>query len=413
MRGPEIRPIVIAAGGTGGHFYPAEALAAELILRGRWVVLMTDARTVVPRSSVFFSRSQYVLPGAGIAGRGTIRAGKAVFAMAVGVARACAIMVRIRPAAVVAFGGYPSVPPVLASRLLRERPPVILHEQNAVLGRANRFLARHARMLALSFENTSRVPDQLDRVVTGNPVRPAVMKLNDLAYESPDQPGAAAPGPIRLLVTGGSLGARVFSDIVPEAISRLPLTQKSRLLVTQQCRAEDLDRVRAMYASHEINTELAPFFADIAERLSAAHLVIARAGASTVAELATAGRPSILVPLPGAIDDHQSANARALGDAGAAWVMPQSGFTVEALAERLSNLFDNPEKLAEAASHAREVAQPGAADALANVVDQFINETARVPAAQSPSGTRAGRRTSRNIDRRMERASERSRVARP
>ena len=176
MKSPERRPVVIAAGGTGGHFYPAEALAAALIERGQWVVLMTDARASVPRSTVFDERNQYVLQGAGIAGRGVVRAGKAVFSLAAGVARARGILARIRPAAVVAFGGYPSVPPVLATRLLSERPPVILHEQNAVLGRANRFLCRHASVLALSFADTTRVPAQVHRVVTGNPVRPAVTR---------------------------------------------------------------------------------------------------------------------------------------------------------------------------------------------------------------------------------------------
>src|ERR1700676_824298 len=174
MRGAEIRPIVIAAGGTGGHFYPAEALASTLIERGHWVVLMTDARSGALNSKVFDERNRYVLPGAGLAGRGPVRAGKAVFSLAAGVARARGIMANIRPAAVVAFGGYPSVPPVLATRLLRDRPPVILHEQNAVLGRANRFLSRHASVLALSFAGTSRVPAKVSRLVTGNPVRPAV-----------------------------------------------------------------------------------------------------------------------------------------------------------------------------------------------------------------------------------------------
>ena len=379
MRGPEVRPIVIAAGGTGGHFYPAEALAATLIGRGHWVVLMTDARAAVPRSAVFDERNQYVLPGAGIAGRGAVRAGKAIFSLAAGVARARGIMARLRPAAVVAFGGYPSVPPVLASRLLRDRPPVILHEQNAVLGRANRFLARHASVLALSFAGTSRVPAKVRRLVTGNPVRPSVTALSQAGYEAPRGPrhdGSILGGSIRLLVLGGSLGARVFSDVVPSALARLPDAIRVRLMVTQQCRAEDLERVRATYASSGITAELAPFFPDVADRLRDAHLVIARAGASTVAELAIAGRPSILVPLPGAIDDHQSANAKALGDSGGAWVMPQPGFTVIALAERLAKLLTDPGALAQAATYARLVARPGAAEALANVVEQVAREAA-------------------------------------
>jgi UDP-N-acetylglucosamine--N-acetylmuramyl-(pentapeptide) pyrophosphoryl-undecaprenol N-acetylglucosamine transferase len=289
-------------------------------------------------------------------------------------------MTRIRPAAVVAFGGYPAVPPVLASRLLRERPPVILHEQNAVLGRANRFLARHANMLALSFAATSRVPRKMRSTVTGNPVRPAVTALMDTGYEPPRGPrhdGSIPGGSIRLLILGGSLGARVFSEIVPWALARLPERIRLRLMVTQQCRAEDLESVRGTYAASAISAELAPFFEDVAERLRDAHLVIARAGASTVAELAVAGRPSILVPLPGAIDDHQSANATALGEAGGGWVIPQRDFTVIALSERLAKLLTDPAALAQAAMYARLMARPGAADALANLVEQVVSQAAR------------------------------------
>lgn len=391
MRGPEVRPIVIAAGGTGGHFYPAEALASALIGRGHWVVLMTDARAVVPRGSVFDARNQYVLPGAGIAGRGAARAGKAVFAIAAGVARARSILARIRPAVVVAFGGYPAVAPVVASRLVRLRPPVILHEQNAVLGRANRFLSRHARVLALSFADTSRVPAKVRRVVIGNPVRPAVAALGAAGYEPPPGPkhdGSIVGGSIRLLVLGGSLGARVFSEIVPAAIARLPDAIRVRLMVAQQCRAEDLDRVRAAYVANGISADLATFFPDVADRIQVAHLVIARAGASTVAELAIAGRPSILVPLPGAIDDHQSANARALADAGGAWVIPQPRFTVDALAERLGALLADSAALVQGALRARTVARAAAADALADLVEQVMRETAPEP-IEPAAGSRA------------------------
>jgi UDP-N-acetylglucosamine--N-acetylmuramyl-(pentapeptide) pyrophosphoryl-undecaprenol N-acetylglucosamine transferase len=383
MRGDEIRPIVIAAGGTGGHFYPAEALASTLIERGHWVVLMTDARSGALNSKLFDERNRYVLPGAGLAGRGPVRAGKAVFSLAAGVARARGIMANIRPAAVVAFGGYPSVPPVLATRLLRDRPLVILHEQNAVLGRANRFLSRHASVLALSFAGTSRVPAKVERLVTGNPVRPAVTALSHAGYAAPAgarHDGSIMGGSIRLLVLGGSLGARVFSDIVPGAVARLPEATRARLHVVQQCRAEDLDRVRAVYAGNGISAELMPFFPDVADRLRMAHLVIARAGASTVAELAIAGRPAILVPLPGAIDDHQSANATALAVAGGAWVIPQSGFTVISLADRLATLLSEPAALAGAASNARLVARPDAASALAGVVEHIIRKPSRTQA---------------------------------
>lgn len=367
MRGPAVRPIVIAAGGTGGHFYPAEALAAELIRRGQRVVLMTDARSGALHSQVFDPRDQYVLPGAGIAGRGGIKAGKAVLAMAAGAAKARGILARIEPAAVVAFGGYPSVPPVLAARLVRPRPPVILHEQNAVLGRANRFLSRHAAMLALSFAATSRIPMGARIAVTGNPVRPAIAALIDVPYVPP------LVG-IHLLVLGGSLGARVFSDVVPAALRALPADLRGRLRVTQQCRAEDMERVRTAYAADGIVADLAPFFTDVAGLLSEAHLVIARAGASTVAELAVAGKPSILVPLPGAIDDHQTVNASALAAAGGAWVLSQPTFTPPALTERLAALLMDPAALVHAAQGARSVAQSGATAALAGLVEHMAHE---------------------------------------
>ena len=364
------RPIVIAAGGTGGHFFPAEALAAELIARGRRVVLLTDARSGGLYSAVFGNRETHVLPGAGIAGRGALRGAKAVASLMAGVVRARTILSGLNAGAVVGFGGYPCVPPVLATRFLRHPPAVILHEQNAVLGRANRFLAKRADRLALSFAATQRVPANARTEVTGNPVRPAIAALAEAGYIAPDNR-------IRLLVLGGSLGARVFSDVVPAALLALPETLRARITVTQQCRQEDLERVRAAYAQANIAADLAPFFADVAARLVAAHLVIARAGASTVAELAVAGRPAILVPLPGAIDDHQTANARALSDAGGAWLMPQPGFTSAALAARLVALLDDPAALAGAAVGARSQAQPTAAARLADLVEALVHQETR------------------------------------
>jgi UDP-N-acetylglucosamine--N-acetylmuramyl-(pentapeptide) pyrophosphoryl-undecaprenol N-acetylglucosamine transferase len=365
-----VKPIVIAAGGTGGHFFPAEALAAELIARGQRVVLMTDTRSGGLSSAVFSGREQHVIAGAGIAGRGAIRGVRAVGALSAGVVQARGILARLDAAAVVGFGGYPSVAPVLATRLLRHRPAVILHEQNAVLGRANRFLARRADAVALSFAETRRVPEVAATVVTGNPVRPAIIALAQSSY-------VAASDRIRLLVLGGSLGARVFSDVVPDALRALPESLRSRLQVVQQCRSEDLDRVRTAYQQAGIAAELSAFFPDVAARLLAAHLVIARAGASTVAELAVAGRPAILVPLPGAIDDHQSANARALAAAGGAWVMPQPDFTPAALAARLGDLLATPATLAGAAEAARSQARPDAAARLADLVHDLMRQEAR------------------------------------
>ena len=362
MRGPTVQPIVIAAGGTGGHFFPAEALAAELIARGHRIALLTDARSAGLSSPTFAGHERYLIRGAGIAGRGAWRGAKAVAALTAGVAQARGILGRIGAGCVVGFGGYPCVAPILAARLLRRRPALILHEQNAVLGRANRFLAGRADDLALAFENTQRVPPGTRTEVTGNPVRPAISALAQTGY-------IAATDRIRLLVLGGSLGARVFSDVVPQAVRLLPPALRARLSVVQQTRPEDLERVKAAYAADEINAELSPFFRDVADQLVAAHLVIARAGASTVAELALAGRPAILVPLPGAIDDHQSANARALADAGGAWLMPQPQFTPATLAEHLATSLADPRRLTQAATAARSQARGNAAARLADLVE--------------------------------------------
>ena len=370
MRGPAVLPIVIAAGGTGGHFFPAEALASELLARGRRVALMTDTRSGGLQSPVFAGLEQFVIGGAGIAGRGPLRAGKAVMAMAVGMLQARRILASIHAAAVVGFGGYPCVAPVLATRLMRQRPAVILHEQNAVLGRANRFLARHADRLALSFAATQRVP-QVATVVTGNPVRHAIRALATLPYTPPVDR-------IRLLVLGGSLGARVFSDIVPAALASLPDDLVSRISVVQQCRAEDLGRVRAAYDLAGIDAELSAFFPDVAERLVSSHLVIARAGASTVAELAVVGRPAILVPLPGAIDDHQSANARALAEARGVSVIAQCDISPDALRDRLGAWLAAPDMLSHAACAVRSIACADAATRLADLVEQLMHQ--EVPA---------------------------------
>ncbi len=370
MRGPALRPVVIAAGGTGGHFFPAEALASALVARGQRIVLMTDARSGALNSPVFAGRERFVLSGAGIAGRGATRAARATMGLAVGIAQARRALARLDARAVVAFGGYPSVPPVLAARTLARRPSVVLHEQNAVLGRANRFLARHADTLALSVAETARVPSGLRVVVTGNPVRPGIAAIG--SYTPP-----AHDGVFRLLVLGGSLGARVLSDMVPASVGALPPALRARLSVVQQCRGEDLARVRAAYAQAGIPAELATFFPDVAERLAIAHLVVARAGASTVAELAVSGRPAILVPLPGAIDDHQRANARALVSAGAARMIQQGELTPPALSAMLADVLADPDQLAEAADAAHSLARADAAERLADLVDTLIAQEAR------------------------------------
>ncbi len=357
---------VIAAGGTGGHFFPAEALAAELLRRGHRIALMTDARSGGLASPVFAQAERVVLAGAGIAGRGTAKAIRAAFALARGTLQARRLLAAERAAAVVGFGGYPSVAPVLAARLLARRPAIALHEQNGVLGRANRALSRLADLLALSHTATARVPAGARTLVTGNPVRPAIMALSGQGYTAPADR-------IRLLVVGGSLGARVFSDVVPAALASLPDALRSRLDVTQQCRAEDVERVRAIYARAGIAADLAPFFTDMAALLAGAHLVVARAGASTVAELAVAGRPAVLVPLPNAIDDHQTANAQALAGA---WTVKQTEFTPDALATLVQELIDNPDRLVRAASAAAASGRPDAAARLADAVEQLAERAA-------------------------------------
>jgi UDP-N-acetylglucosamine--N-acetylmuramyl-(pentapeptide) pyrophosphoryl-undecaprenol N-acetylglucosamine transferase len=361
-----VRPIVIAAGGTGGHFFPAEALAATLIARGHRVVLMTDWRSGALKSTVFAGREQYSISGAGLAGRGVRRAAAGALALLRGTWQARRILKTLDAAAIVGFGGYPSVPPVLAARsLLARRPFIVLHEQNAVLGRANIFLSRFADLLALGATVTHRVPAGVQRVTTGNPVRAAIAALAQRGYEPPGER-------IRLLVLGGSLGARVFGDVVPPAVAALPESVLARVVVTQQCRVEDLDRVRAAYRVAGIEASLAPFFDNVAELLATAHLVIGRAGASTCAELAVAGRPAILVPLPGAIDDHQTANAAALAQAGGAWVIAQTDFSPARLTALLEELLAAPHKLTAAAQAAATAAAPDAATALANVLEPAV-----------------------------------------
>lgn len=381
MRGPAVHPIVIAAGGTGGHLFPAEALAAELLARGERVALMTDARSTAFDSPAFANAERFVLKGSGLSGRGALRAAKGALALAAGTLQARGLLRDLHAAAVVGFGGYPSVPPLLAALTMLggRRPVTVLHEQNAVLGRANRLLAPRADLLALSHTTTAGVPAGARAEVLGNPVRPALAALAGADY-----PGTEAA--LRLLVLGGSLGARIFADIVPAAIAALPEPLRKRLVVAQQCRPEDLARVRAAYDAAGVPAELSAFFPDVAGRLATAHLVVARAGAGTIAELACAGRPAILVPLPHAIDDHQQANARALAEAGAAIVMPQATLTPAALAGQLAALLADQRGLARAAASAAKLARPEAARRLADRVLSLVRGQAlhATPRQDSP-----------------------------
>jgi UDP-N-acetylglucosamine--N-acetylmuramyl-(pentapeptide) pyrophosphoryl-undecaprenol N-acetylglucosamine transferase len=354
--------VILAAGGTGGHLFPAEALARELMSRGRAVALVTDRRgQAFPVDGV----TTYRVP-AGRNGAGIVARVKGVVEIARGVLAASALLKRLAPGAVVGFGGYPSVPTMVAARRLGL--PTVIHEQNAVLGRANRMLAPGVARVATAFASVAGLgaSDRGKIVQTGNPVRPAILAVRDRPYAPPMEAGE-----IRLLVTGGSQGARILSRIVPAALTRLPPSLQKRLTVSQQVRPEDLEQVAAAYHGSGLDIEMRSFFDDIPVRLAAAHLVIGRAGGSTTAELTVAGRPAILVPLASALADEQTANARELADRGAAWLVPESGFTAEALAALLERILGDPAGLVRAAAAAHALGQPAAAAALADLVDSL------------------------------------------
>jgi len=354
--------ILLAAGGTGGHLFPAEALGVELIKRGLRVRLVTDDRAL--KYSGLFSKDMIdVVASETARGRNPLQLAYAIFTLATGTLSAFGLMRRLKPAAVVGFGGYPTVPPLMAAKLLGVSS--VIHDANAVLGRANRFLSSRVNAIATSLPGVlDRDPSLASKTTTvGTPMRPAILAAASVPFASPEP-----NGPLRLLVVGGSQGARVMSDIVPGAIERLEPALWSRLVLTQQVRDEDMARVRAVYDRLRINAELAPFFSDLPARLASSHLVVSRSGAGTVAELAAIGRPSILVPLPGAIDQDQFANAGVLSQADAALRIPQAEFTPDRLASEISGLAAEPTRLTAMAVNARKAGRLDAAERLADLV---------------------------------------------
>lgn len=354
--------ILLAAGGTGGHLFPAEALGVELRKRGLRIRLATDSRAL--RYGGLFSRDMTdLVPSATLRGRAPWQVARTGIMLAVGTAIAFNLMRRLRPAAVVGFGGYPTIPPLTAARYLRI--PTLVHEANAVLGRANRLLSRHVSAIATSLPGVlDRDPALADKTRTvGTPLRPPILAAATRSYVAPEVTGA-----FRLLVIGGSQGARVMSDIVPLAIERLEPALWGRLILTQQVREEDMTRVRAIYDRLKIQAELAPFFTDLPARLASSHLVISRSGAGTVAELAAVGRPSILVPLPGSIDQDQFANAGVLAEANGAQRIVQADFTPDRLAAEISALAAEPQRLSAMAAAARNIGRLDAAERLADLV---------------------------------------------
>lgn len=362
-----MKTFVLMAGGTGGHLFPAMALAQELARRGHIVDLMTDHR-VESYGADFPARQIHIVPSATPSGANPVKFAAAGFKIARGVDVAFRKLRAIKPDAVIGFGGYPTFPPFVAASLLGV--PGILHEQNAVMGRANRALGRFADILAMSFAQTKFAdPLNLEKVVTGNPVRDRVRAVSGTPY-----PDLAAGGPIRLVVFGGSQGAKALSDIVPAAIALIPEPIRHRLHLVQQCRTEDLDRVAEVYRQAKVNVELAAFFSDLPEKVAQAHLVIGRSGASTVAELCVLGRPAILVPLPGSIDADQKNNALVVEAAGAGWIAEQATLSPQSLGTRLTDLFNDPAALARAAEAARSLGRPRAVEKLADLAEMLAGK---------------------------------------
>mgnify|MGYP001765255283 CR=1 FL=1 len=377
------RHYVLAAGGTGGHLIPAFALAVELERRGHHVALITDERGAkIPGKPA--SLTAHVLP-AGRFGKNPLRWPAAIRAVFEGRRMALRLFESFAPSAVVGFGGYPALPALLAAT--GAKIPSLIHEQNAVLGRVNRLLAGRVDAIATAYREVARLkPAHLGKThLVGNPVRADLLELRKQPF-----PPFSEDGLLRVLVTGGSQGATVLSDVVPDGLAMLPPALRNRLQVTQQCRAEDIEAVRQRYASHEIPAELGTFFEDMARRLADAHLFIGRSGASTIAELTAVGRPAILVPLPIATDDHQVANAREMAAAGGARMIRQPQFTAAELAKQIQAIAQNPETLANAAHAAWNCGYPNAVSDLADLVESFggapLMDVIRVAGSVSAQG---------------------------
>ena len=354
--------VMLAAGGTGGHLFPAEALAVALQRHGVAIELATDERAT-RYGADFPARATHIVPSATFRGSNPVGVARTLWSLGSGVLRAYALLGTIKPAAVVGFGGYPTIPPVAAATL--RGIPTVIHDSNAVLGRANKLLAPRVTAIATTFpgvvEHDPKLAAKATR--TGNPVRPAVVAAASTPFAAP-----VAGGVLNLLVFGGSQGARVMADVVPPAIEHVPSDVRARLKVVQQARDEDIERVRSTYARLGVAAEIAPFFSDLPARMAQSHLVISRSGASTVAELAAVGRPSILVPLPHALDQDQLANATVLERAGGAVCLRQDLFTPNRLAAEIAQLAGEGGKLAAMAEAAKSAGTIDAAERLAALV---------------------------------------------
>lgn len=359
-------PVLVCAGGTGGHLFPAEALARALGARG-WVVHLATDHRVDSYARDFPAEAIHIIPSATIT-RNPIAAARAVVQLGRGVFAARRLIRELKPEVAIGFGGYPTLPPMLAATWARV--PTIVHDANAVLGRANKFLASRVTTIATAFDQVKGAEDFVARTVeTGNPVRAKVLEAAKLPY-----PARTADEPFRLLVFGGSQGARFLSDLLPAAVAKLPADLRGRLRITQQCRPEDLDRVAAAYRDMTVEADLQPFFTDLPRCIAESHLVVGRSGASTVAELAVIGRPAIMVPLPHALDQDQKANASILARAGGGWMVAQGDLTPQKLAGDLAELIEHPERLVAAAEAAQNVGRPDAVENLADLVERVAKD---------------------------------------
>ena len=361
------KTIMLAAGGTGGHLFPAMALAEELGRRGYVIDLATDTRCD-QYGTDFPARQVHRIPSATVESRSPLALTKTAVTLAGGVRKAHKIIGQVQPSAVIGFGGYPSFPPIVAAAL--RSIPTAVHEQNAVLGRANRMLASRVNAIATSFESVKYINEELAGKVrfTGNPVRAVVIENSKRAYRAPTPDGS-----INLLIFGGSQGARFLSDFVPPGVVNLPEEIRSRIIVMQQCRAEDLERVRQVYADAGVHATCETFFPDLPEWIAEAHLVIGRGGATTIAELTALGRPSVLIPLPHSVDNDQLVNATRLAEAGAAWCIEQKDLTPERLTDGLVGVFSSTDELASAAKAAHALGRPDAVYNLADLAEELAS----------------------------------------
>lgn len=361
MSGGQRKLVLVAAGGTGGHLFPAAAFAEAMLKRNWRVVLMTDIRG--RRYAENFPAEAVIdVPAATFSLRNPLRAMSGAFRVVRGVIAAQRHFRRLNPAVVAGFGGYPSVPALVVARA--QKRPILIFQSDAVLGRVNRYFAPSASAVACGFDRLDRLPPEAAALkhVTGNPIRPAILTARDKPF-----PETTAGGRLTLLVTGGSQGARLFGDVIPQAVAHLPPELRERLDIVQQVRDEQMDDVRKTYDYAAVKAELAPFFPNMAERLASAHLVIARAGASSVTEIQAVGRAAILVPLAIAADDHQTANAEGLTGVGAADLIHEIDFTAERLAPLLRERLSDPHGLTVRAAAARAAGRTDAAEKLADL----------------------------------------------